>query len=494
MDGGDLPEDLEARRDELEREFDEEARKLGCQEPGFARDYVERALETELGCLRWRTPDHARPVDVELLVLLCGMSPQPLLLSTSFVRPRRVMLVGSDLIDGKGREAVEKVDERLREVERAQRDLRLERLDPHFMAASDPVAAYRSLADAIRSTQAAYGIATDRILVDITGGKKTMVAAAYLVCSELGLSSCYIDGKYDERVRMPRPGTAVFERLGDPIAAYRVRELRRVVDLARRGRYAAAEELLGELLEQNLAVGRDALEGDLRRLRWLRAWSERRMSELDGAPDPLGAFGREWAKHAAKRFDLDACARVDKCRLLSAYTLHRLVHASGLYRQGDAHEAFLIAFSACDALADGVVMALLAHNLVKREKVTSYHELLRKVGGDAIAAILADGSPPPDKKVEVAASWKGIGRDVLEAALGHETVRPTRNVLMHGVGEVDERVVQRFFEVDAGGRFVEAVERAFGRAFDLAAARASIETTVGELEDLQIARSFGAGA
>lgn len=483
MDDDELPESLRQQLGVLRYEFDEEVRSLNVQRLSYADKFVEHALLIERSTLEHRVPAHRRPESVELLVLLCGTSPQPLLLSASFVKPRRVMLVGSSSVQG--RDAMARVDQELRSVERKD-GVVFERVESCEIAANDPTEAYRELAAEIRQRQTELKLKPAQILVDITGGKKTMVAAAFLVCSELGLRSAYVDAEYDERARMPRPGTANYVLLRDPVAAYRVRELREVVSLVRRARYAAATNLLSQLLEYDLTVPRANLEEALKRLRCLDAWSDRRMSEVKDAPGELGAFGVEWAKQSGRTgWSLNACAKVDAGRLLSRFALHRVAYAMRLARLGDRRatiDAFLVAFSACDALADGTLVVLLETKRVIYSGKKDPKSFIDQVGGKAATALLKEGVAPEGVTVD-AAAWRGVGIETFDAALGHADLRKVRNDLMHGVREPDQERIERFFEQRAPERFIQSVEHALGRSdFDVEAERRRIDQAIDGLE------------
>lgn len=481
-----LPEGLRLRCDALQRSFDDEVRSVTVARSTFSQpdEYVAEVLPTEIERLR---QGGSPPDDVELLVLLCGTSPQPLLVSARFVSPPRVMLVGSDTQPGQY--AVGVVDALLRKLDR-QHGKGTGYDAPVYIHPHDPVRAYRKLADAIR----ARGIAPGRVLVDVTGGKKTMVAAAFLVCSELGVRSAYVDAEYDARARMPRPCTSDFQLLDDPVAAFRMRDLRRVIQLTRASMYGAARELLAELVQLDLAVPGEVLRADLQRLAQLDAWAGRRMESLVGAPEPIASLARDWAKHAAgKGWSLARCAQIDKGALLARFALHRIVHATRLYRRGRAHEGFLIAFAACDALADGLVTVLLTHRLLEHAGARSYEQLKDKVSGKVLTDILCDGNTPAlPADVVVAGSWKGVGRSVFEAALGHRRIRPVRNTLMHNIGEVDDGVIESYFAEDAPGKLVGAMAHALGRqTFELSAESARIDKAIDALEDLEIRKHVG---
>ncbi|MBX3251875.1 MAG: hypothetical protein KF901_32145 [Myxococcales bacterium] len=498
MGGAELPETLARQCREIQDEFDDEVQRLRAQTTRFGDDYLERVLPLELKRLSHVSD---APPDIDLLVLICGTSPQPLLVSAGFVRPRHVLLIGSRT--DTGREAVAKTDQHLRG---AMRMLSLPefRISERFIAPSEPVDAYHELARAIRDVATEMGIGLSRTLVDVTGGKKTMVAAAFLVCSELGLRSCYVDAEYDERARMPRPCTSDHRLLGDPIAAFKVRELQRVVQLCRARDYAQALSILDDVAEHvRGSDGASLLDPnmvmrDQRRLRALDAWSSRRFQEipshLNGADVPgAGAildFGARWElalRESKKTWNLDACAMVSEGQLLLEFALHQVSRGRHLHGNDARREGFLHAFAGCDALVDGTLTLLIRKKRILRKdenKLANYAELKRLVQGNILAAIVRDGTAVTSDVIEVK-DWPGIGADALFAV--DQAARNGRNALLHGIGEPDAPFIDRYFAEGRPEALIESIARALGRTdFSAIPAVASITAAVDALQELEI--------
>jgi hypothetical protein len=55
-----------------------------------------------------------------------------------------------------------------------------------------------------------------RILIEITGGKKSMIGAAAQIALVLKIDAGYIDGEYIHDLRQPKPGTEYFRLLEPP--------------------------------------------------------------------------------------------------------------------------------------------------------------------------------------------------------------------------------------------------------------------------------------
>lgn len=243
-----LPADVQDRLAVLEARFDAAADRLVAEQDedlaAFtdAGRYKDEVLPWELARLRHEQPPLQPPA---LLCLLCGTSPQPLLLSVSFCRPQRVLLVGTDTRDG--RDAVEEVRSLLpvgQSVEPWQ-----------AIHAMDPALAFRALHQRLLVEMARPGIPREQVLIDITGGKKTMTAAAFLLASELGLQTVYVDGEHHRRLRLPRPGKAQVSMLADPAAAFWLRQRDRARALFDEGSCRAAADLWQEIADGAQALG-----------------------------------------------------------------------------------------------------------------------------------------------------------------------------------------------------------------------------------------------
>lgn len=176
-----------------------------------------------------------------LLLLPVGYSPEPLLLSVAYHAPKRVVLLAPLL------ESDYEVD--LSEVWDACRE-GLE-MPPYADLALRTV---RDLpADVFQTVRAVVeesGLPAKRIVLDITGGKKSMIAGAFLAAAHLGVMTAYVDfERYDRVLRRPVPGTLRPGRLRDPASLFQLRRERQLGDALDAGRYEEAEALAGELAE-----------------------------------------------------------------------------------------------------------------------------------------------------------------------------------------------------------------------------------------------------
>jgi hypothetical protein len=176
-----------------------------------------------------------------LLLLPVGYSPEPLLLSVAYHAPERVVLLAPLL------ESDYEVD--LSEVWDACRGAL--GTPPYGELAQRTV---RDLAEDVFQTVRAVveesGLPPERIVLDITGGKKSMIAGAFLAAAHLGVVTAYVDfERYDRVLRRPVPGTLRPGRLRDPARLFQLRRESQLGEALDAGRYEEAEALAGELAE-----------------------------------------------------------------------------------------------------------------------------------------------------------------------------------------------------------------------------------------------------
>lgn len=173
---------------------------------------VERPLwleNTEEGLCEWYR--HVVPVcvnelekdkDVErhscsTLFLIVGTSLQPLLFSIRWFAPHRVVLFYTDEDDDAvGRESLETLHAVLRSVEPSCT------WESQKISTTDSIDIFLKIRDSRLKLDEEI---RDRVVLDITGGKKSMVSSAFLVGIEYDMKLSYIDSLFDVHLRMPNP-------------------------------------------------------------------------------------------------------------------------------------------------------------------------------------------------------------------------------------------------------------------------------------------------
>jgi hypothetical protein len=437
-----LDSELEAQIEDIQAEFAERFRR---GHPVDLDWFLARVLDVEVQRLRALDPSlgDAPP---ELLFLLCGMSPQPLFVSIMVQKPRRVCLVASRT--DAGRRAADEIEQRLDELrQRGHIECRVEhRVE---IAASDPAQGYVELRKAIDQTRQKHQVENLRkVRLDITGGKKTMVAAAYLVAAELGIATTYVDSDaYDERARQPVPCTSEIRTLEDPVGAFRLRDLDAArnqalaLDLAGAARrlHEVAEALRLSRLPPPVSVER--IDAAAARCDELAAWQDGRFLQTTiGSPilDQLrGAWSVPPGRNRLKTF-----AKHDP-KSLVAFAIDRLAWSKVL-APVQTTAAFLRAYSSVEVALDGLVEAQLHHRRWCPEK---------KLDGwrDLDKHLAAKGA----NVHELLSEKLGAQYSTLRA----EDVRNHRNALVHGIEELDPRTSSVYLEQNHAAELLETIRR-----------------------------------
>lgn len=223
------------------------------------------------------------PPDVDLLVSLSGFSPATTILAFELIRPRQLFVISSENTS----DSIDVINEHL--VMRR----RLPARHFHHKACdgTDPLAIYRLVKEAVAelaSDRASDGAPARRqptALIDITGGKKVMSAAAALIAWQLDLRLCYIDSRYDGEMRQPIPGTEQLLILDNPTTIFGDQELESTLETFRSGAFAAAHERFAGLAEAMAEPSRARLLRDVAGL--YQAWSDLDLERLPSLADQV---------------------------------------------------------------------------------------------------------------------------------------------------------------------------------------------------------------
>jgi hypothetical protein len=382
--------------------------------------------------------------------MLCGMSLQPILVSLSIARPKAVLIVRSTTEDG---EAAARELERICRNDKSLCGLRfLETVEVH---PADPAHAYTDMLRAVRNAMDAVRADVADVVVDITGGKKTMVAAAFLVATHLGIRTQYVDGAYDAEARLPVPCTASVEVLDDPVMAFRLRDLAEAATHFRQCRFDMAARLFREA-SSACAASRHAhvLPHSVREIETAAACAEACGCWMAGdiveardvfakahvpVPGRLEALARRWQPRDCRLRRLSAESHGEG---LLRFAADRLSWACRVSRAGDLRDGYLRAYSACEVAVDGLVMALLRDERWKvreKPKCKSYRDVCEALTEKhvpsperAASEALSDGKSCPPLEVS---NCRGLGDALRE--FSKDENRAHRNALVHGVGELD---------------------------------------------------------
>lgn len=182
----------------------------------------------------------AGAIPPDLLILCIGYSPEPLLLAVAHHAPAEVVLLVEQNLRATYLQSLAQLWDHFREIlvapafaQLAQRTVR-----------DSPGDVYSSVRRIAAERPGA------RLLLDITGAKKSMTAGAFLAAGFLDLETSYVDfSDYDPQLRRPVPGTSRPGRLDHPYRLFKLREEARLRDEFDRRRYREAERLALSLAE-----------------------------------------------------------------------------------------------------------------------------------------------------------------------------------------------------------------------------------------------------
>jgi CRISPR-associated protein (TIGR02710 family) len=253
---------------------------------GSGRDYALRYYLAEMldEVVRQAAARSELPgVPVPLLISLVGFSPVTTILSYELLRPRRLLVVTS----AQAEESVDVIagyvvaDGRLRH-----RDFMHRWCNP-----TDPHGIYRAVKEELDGQRSAPG-ERGQAVIDITGGRKVMSAAAALAAWQLNLRLCYLETEWDPALRQAIPGSDRLLLLDNPTTIFGEQSMEEALQLFAGGAFEAARRRYASLCD-SLA--------DPRRARFMRALSEfyRAWCDLDLAGIPESASAVETALRQA---------------------------------------------------------------------------------------------------------------------------------------------------------------------------------------------------
>ncbi|GAA2143581.1 TIGR02710 family CRISPR-associated CARF protein [Glycomyces algeriensis] len=174
---------------------------------------------------------------VDLLVSLSGHSPETTVVSFEMLRPGRLLVLQSEAAD-------QSIDTIVEYASVPPSRIETRRVDPN-----DPLSTYAHVKENAEQIWKRTGRRAN-VVIDITGGKKIMSAAAALAAAQLDLQLCYIDGRYDPSLRQPVPGTERLVLLPNPTEIFMEREMDKACTLLAHGDFPASRRRFAELAEK----------------------------------------------------------------------------------------------------------------------------------------------------------------------------------------------------------------------------------------------------
>ncbi|HET9211217.1 MAG TPA: hypothetical protein VFR03_12500 [Thermoanaerobaculia bacterium] len=207
--------------------------------PGSAPLFAEELREIRERGDRLREANGQEPP--ALLLLCVGYSPEPLLLAAVHHRPVEVLLLQEQGLQHDYVASLTKLWNRYLPPDLPE----FESL-PKRTVRDDPADLFLTVRDVLQRRRQGGG----RIVLDVTGAKKSMVAGGFLAAGFLEIETSYVDfAAYDPVLRRPIPGTSLPGRLEHPYSLFKLREEARLEEELDRGNFREAERLAGTLSE-----------------------------------------------------------------------------------------------------------------------------------------------------------------------------------------------------------------------------------------------------
>lgn len=212
--------------------------------------YAQNMLPRLVHLIRLKEPD--LPRGIECLVLLVGISPEPLLISAATFRPQSILLVVNQVYDTgvghprSGREIGDDIGRRLKSIAQDWEDWTLANCAVKELPKAQPDYVFARLRKELA------GVSDGRVVVDITGGKKSMVTGAFEYAAfNRRIDIAYVDfEQYSAEKNRPLDETCVVGFLDSPYTTFGLRDWEHVRRLYERFAFREAGEVLSAPLQQ----------------------------------------------------------------------------------------------------------------------------------------------------------------------------------------------------------------------------------------------------
>lgn len=303
----------------------------------------------------------------ETLVLLVGFSLEPLLQSVGVYRPRKVVMVlNQEGYAGEEwhvfvRHVTEAIDHLVEKGLLSQRpQFPGENGAQGYPTADEPPAVFQTLVKVLHDE-------TD-VVIDVTGGKKSMVSGAYLYAAYSGVRISYVDfDEYDPKHRRPYGHSCKIGELASPYQEFALREWERVRALYGRYQFREAHRVLeGDVLpamKDALSTSEDSIKKLVAFLKYYEKWDRGDFRGAKQGASSLGSFdqpsavtvlGDQWFEISGNDFTQKPQRFYGNLSALQAYVcdelarIRRLVdynedYRSAFLRAGNVNEIVMLA-------------------------------------------------------------------------------------------------------------------------------------------------------
>ncbi len=334
-------------------------------------------LEAELAEAERRGNLKAKPCTT--LVLLVGHSLEPLLQSVCVYKPKKIVLLlnRKSYPVGPGKRPKKWYAYAEHFVEAVQ--ILIEQHWPHctiewniefpgetgyqgYPVEDNPDAVFQKLVEVLRDEQ--------DVVIDVTGGKKSMVSGAYMYAAYAGTRISYVDfDEYDPEYRRPYGYTCKIDGLSNPYKAFALREWERVRALYQRYQFRETKQILdGEIRPamakwpQNATEAVDLLSNILH---FYDLWDSGNYREANvslatlprfNAPDAVTVLGPGWYEFQEDQISQRPRHFYADVRKVQVYVCDELARISRLI---EYNEDYRSAFLRAAALNEVVLVARL---------------------------------------------------------------------------------------------------------------------------------------
>ena len=175
-------------------------------------------------------PENRPNKKYDALILPLGFSPEPLILSILALKPQQVGLIYTKQTKGL--------------LDRIQKEtgLKLDQLKLHEIDGSNTLEVYQTIMTFYKEWHR-----PEKIAVDITGGKKSMVGGAAMAGAALGADIYYVDNTKFTKFGKPEPGTEYLSLLDNPYTVFGDLEVENAKSLYKVHDYAGAQRIFNRL-------------------------------------------------------------------------------------------------------------------------------------------------------------------------------------------------------------------------------------------------------
>jgi len=209
--------------------------------------YIKELLLKEMEYLR--RENRLKTSEAEILIQLVGFSWEPLLISVCAYKPQKLILILNKFYNMQ--EGVARGD-KFKEYINKLKEQNLINTTPEilpnpFETVDDtPESVFKFL----KKHTLPFINEGKKVVIDITGAKKSMVSGAYLFASYTNCPVSYLDyDKYSEEYGKPYGYTCKINELKNPMEIFKLREWNRVEELYEKYAFGSAIEVINEIRE-----------------------------------------------------------------------------------------------------------------------------------------------------------------------------------------------------------------------------------------------------